>query len=100
MVESGWKKSQWDKKHTVMDSGGCNIPWLTYPFISFIEPRLTKTMDVFEYGCGYSSVWWADKCRTLTAVESVQEWIDVVQNRTKSKSNIKLLYANEKHEFC
>lgn len=100
LAESGWKKSQWDRKHTVMDRDGSNIPWLTYPFISFIEPRLTKTMDVFEYGCGYSSVWWADKCRTLTAVESVQEWIDIVQDRTKSNSNIKLLYANEKHEFC
>ena len=40
----------------------CNckpIPWLTYPSIAFIDPRLSCEMSLFEYGSGNSTLWWA-----------------------------------------
>lgn len=100
LFETGWKQSQWNKDYKVMDHDGNSIPWLTYPFLNFIEPRLNKNMEVFEYGVGYSSVWWAKKCKGLTAVESSQEWIDLVKNSLSADDKLSIFYADEKVSFC
>lgn len=66
------------------------LPWVTYPFIDFLEPRLTNQMDVFEYGAGNSTFYYAAKVRSVTSVEHDEEWF---KNLLKSKpSNAELLY--------
>ncbi len=54
--------------------GGEPIPWTTYPFLEFIEPRIRGTWRVFEYGCGNSTLFWAARVATVRAVEHDAEW--------------------------
>ncbi len=98
LQETGWKKSQWSRSGAVLNSYGDCIPWMTYPFLSFIEPRLNKNMRVFEYGCGYSTMWWADKCKTVDSVDSSKEWIDLVEKH--KKENVKLFFSDKCENFC
>lgn len=50
LLEDGWFKS-FNTKQSV-DINNSHIPWCTYSFIKFIEPRLKKDFTVFEFGSG------------------------------------------------
>ena len=63
LKEDGWFKSYYEKQ--AIDKKGNPIPWCSYPFIKFIEPRLKPSFEVFEYGCGNSTIWFANKVKTL-----------------------------------
>jgi hypothetical protein len=72
LAREGWFDSYRTKRS--VDAAGRPVPWYTYPAIHFLEPRLTKDMDVFEYGCGNSTIWYAQKVRSVISVENDQEW--------------------------
>lgn len=65
------------------------IPWLSYPFIDFLTPRLTKNISVFEFGSGNSTLFFAPKVKDVISVEHNEEWYQIV-NRTML-SNVKLV---------
>ena len=60
-------------------ASGAPLPWYTYPAIEFLDSVDWSMLDVFEYGSGASSLWWAARCRRLESVEHVPEWFERVQ---------------------
>jgi hypothetical protein len=70
--EVGWFKSS--KKRTSINAAGEPIPWLTYSVLYFLVPRITKSMNVFEYGSGNSTLWWAAKVKSVMACENNLGW--------------------------
>ena len=66
------------------------LPWVTYPFIDFISNRLNKSMDIFEFGAGNSTLYYAAKVKTVTSVEHDEEWYKTL--KTKTPPNAKLLF--------
>lgn len=87
--DNGWKSSIWTKK--VINQEGKNVPWLTYSFIRFIEPRLNDQMKVLEYGSGYSTLWWGNHCKSVLSIETSDEWFDFVSEITKSVANVSIV---------
>jgi hypothetical protein len=45
------------------------IPWYSYPCTHFLASRATADMDVFEFGSGHSTLWWAKRVRSVTSCE-------------------------------
>ncbi|NOG97071.1 MAG: FkbM family methyltransferase [Ignavibacteriae bacterium] len=88
LKEKGWFKSFRQKQS--IDKFGNPIPWFTYSSINFLETRLKTEFDVFEYGSGNSSLWFAMYCNTVTAVEHDMDWYQIV--KTKIPTNINLIY--------
>jgi len=68
----------------------------TYPAIDFLEPRLTKEMEVFEYGYGNSTKWYAERVNSVISLEHNQKWFDYVA-RTISE-NITLVRKDLKDQ--
>ncbi len=66
------------------------LPWVTYPFIDFITPRLNQTMDIFEYGAGNSTLYYAKKVKTVTSVEHDKGWFASLERTVPA--NAQLLY--------
>jgi len=63
------------------------IPMYTYPCYEYLNSIDWKNANVFEYGCGYSTIWWTQKNVNYNAVEDDEKWF----NNIKSKQpNIKL----------
>ncbi len=79
LLEDGWFKS-FNTKESI-DKDGNPIPWNTYPFIKFIEPRLTKYFIVFEFGSGNSTIWYSQRVKSITAVENDPNWYEITKNR-------------------
>ncbi|MFB0534673.1 MAG: FkbM family methyltransferase [Anaerolineae bacterium] len=72
LVDEGWYESYRTKQS--INKGGEPIPWYTYSFIHFIEPRLKPEFRVFEYGCGNSTIWYARRVKGIVAVEHDIQW--------------------------
>lgn len=90
LKDYGWFLSY--KKKEAVDKHGNPIPWYTYPFIDFLEPRLQPGFTVFEYGSGNSTRWLARKVSQITAVEHNREWFQLVQARVPA--NAKVIYRD------
>ncbi len=88
LIENGWCKSFIEKKP--IDKKGDPIPWLTYSFIDFIEPRLQKSFIVFEYGSGNSTLWFSKKVHHIDSVEHDKEWYEQIKNNIPQ--NVTLYY--------
>ncbi len=77
LKDNGWFRSYHTKRS--VDAQGNPLPWYTYPFISFITPRIGSHFQVFEYGSGNSTKWYARQVKQITAVEHDSEWIKIVR---------------------
>lgn len=64
------------------------IPWCTYPFIDFIEQRLNKTLNVFEFGAGYSTLFFAQRVKAVIAVEHNEFWFKEMKKYNLSNAEI------------
>lgn len=62
-------------------STGLVFPWYTKSCLDELATSDLKDKVVFEYGCGASSLWWAEKCKKLYGVENNKEYFDAVVSR-------------------
>lgn len=74
-----------------MNAEGKPIPWIAYPAIRFLEPRIRQSFKVFEFGSGFSTLWWAQRVSSIRSVEHDQEWVDRVS--PSLPANATLLFA-------
>jgi predicted O-methyltransferase YrrM len=85
----GWFNA-FDKKQSV-DGNGKAIPWVTYSFIDFIKDRINKTQNIFEYGSGNSTIFYAERAGTVTSVEHDKGWFDAIKN--SSPANAEMIFC-------
>lgn len=72
----GWFTA-FDNQQAV-DAEGQPLPWVTYSFIDFIRPRLTKELSIFEYGSGNSTLFYAKRVKKVVSVEHDQDWFNKI----------------------
>ncbi len=53
-------------------------PWFSFPSIDYIEKLTSSDMHVLEFGCGYSTIWWAQRVCRVTSIERSSHWITEV----------------------
>jgi predicted O-methyltransferase YrrM len=63
------------------------LPWYTYPAISFLGERLPSDAAVFEYGAGNSTLWYAERVREVTTVESDESWYREISLRLPANAH-------------
>jgi hypothetical protein len=77
---------------------GSPLPWFTYGAIEFLE-RITRDTDrVFEYGAGYSSLWWQERVKFVVSVEHDLEW--VAQLKSQIGANVQLKHISRFAPFA
>ena len=57
-----------------LDKDNNPIPWYTYPAIEYLSQFDYSDKKVFEFGVGYSSLFWAERALSVTSVEDNTEW--------------------------
>jgi hypothetical protein len=71
-----------------IDADGNPIPWYTYAFKNFLEQRLRADFEVFEYGSGNSTRWFAQRVSRITAVEHDKAWIAEISAKLPDNASI------------
>jgi len=74
LTDIGWTRSVRLGEPVARD--GAPIPWMTYAAIDFLESRISKRLEVFEYGSGNSTLWWAERVGSVDACEHDRGWYD------------------------
>lgn len=57
-----------------VDKDGNPIPWYTYPAIEYLTQFDYSNKKVFEFGCGYSSLFWSKRAEQVISVEDNPDW--------------------------
>lgn len=84
--KQGWFRSVRERRS--VDASGAPLPWLSYPAIDFIAERLNPTQTLFEYGCGGSTVWFAQRCKEIYSVEHHTQWFEEFSKRLPSNARM------------
>lgn len=77
-----------------IDRDGNPIPWYTYPAIEYLSQFDVTDKDVFEFGCGNSSLFWADRARLVTSIEDNPDWFAKWQ-KSFNRPNLDIRWRDE-----
>jgi hypothetical protein len=95
---SGWMRSLEAKKP--MDCRGNPIPWMNFPVVSILQERLTKDLNLFEFGSGYSTLFYAKKVRAVISVEYDEKWLNIIKPQVPENVNIIFKREDVDGDYC
>ena len=98
----GWYKS-WEVEKPVDKNGNPEF-WFNYAFIAFLEKKLSKDLEIFEYGSGHSTLKFSQKCKNIISIDNNPNWHSYLQNIQPKNSTLILqedlnLYPQEITKF-
>jgi FkbM family methyltransferase len=70
------------------------IPWLTYPAIEYLNSLDFSQCSIFEFGSGYSTLFWMKRAKEIVSVEHDKEWYEKIKPMIDSNVSY-LLKQNE-----
>ena len=94
LSEVGWFNAI--KSKSPVDQHLKPIPWVTYPFLDFVTERISKDLEVFEFGSGNSTLFFAQRVRWIVSVEHSKEWYDTLIK--KVADNVKLILTKSDND--
>lgn len=77
-----------------LDKEGKPLPWYTYPAIEYLMQFDYRDKKVFEYGCGYSSLFWAERAKNVVSIEDNPKWFEKWQQEFQV-SNLSIYWRDE-----
>lgn len=95
---TGWMRSLKEDKPVAQN--GDPLPWMNYPMIEFLEERLQKDHTLFEYGSGFSTLFYAERVGSVVSLEYSKKWVEILQKQVPS--NVELLHVekDEDGKYC
>ena len=76
------------------DRDGNPIPWYTYPAIEYLSQFDYSSKKIFEFGCGYSSAYWAKRAQKVISIEDKTEYFERWKNEF-SYPNLDIRWRDE-----
>ena len=83
IYEKEWGHGRSRHSRRPVDSNGAPLPWFTYPAIEYIQQLDLSDRVIFEWGSGNSSLFFADRVKQITSVESNREWFETISKEKK-----------------
>ncbi len=95
---SGWLESL--KRGYPCKKHGEEVPWMNYSIIAFLENRLKDNLNLFEYGSGYSTLFYARLVSRVTSVEHDESWYESIKGGIPG--NVKLIFKQKDYDgdYC
>ena len=82
-----------------MQDGNSFLPWYNFALIEFLNSYIKPSINVFEYGCGFSTMFYAQKQCNVYCVETKPEWIDNITKlacKCDLTNKINIFYSQNK----
>jgi len=90
----GWFKSY--KEWRPVSNSGEPLPWLNYSCIYLLDQRVNNSMKVFEFGAGYSTLWFSKRVKQIVSVEHNLKWAKLITNKLSDNGEV-FLVEDEKN---
>ncbi len=88
--KAGYHRSVATKRPVRAD--GSPIPFMNYSIIDFLDERLNRSLALFEYGSGNSTLFFAARVGSVVSVESDPRWYEEVSKNMPD--NVKLVLGD------
>ena len=75
------------------------LPWFTYSFIDFLTERLNNKLNIFEFGSGNSTLFFAKRIKHVTSVEHNVEWYNKLIRRIPDNVNLLLSKTDTEDDY-
>jgi len=93
---SGWMNSFYEKKS--IDKSGRYVPFMNYSFVYFLDSKIKDGLDIFEYGSGYSTLYFSKGSNSVVSIERSLEWYSSLKDKVNENVKI-LLYDGNPDEY-
>jgi hypothetical protein len=90
LIDTGWFYSY--HLNLPVDKNLNPVPWYSYSAMSFIDQRLKSNFRIFEYGTGYSTLYFAKRVSSVVSVEHDQLWASKI--RKQLPINVTLIHRD------
>ena len=98
LAEIGWFSTL--KSKAPVDENGDPIPWVTYSFIDFIKDRIRKQHQVFEFGSGNSTFFYAKLAGKVVSVEHDQDWFNKISATKPANTEMIFCALQPDGDYC
>lgn len=85
------------KNWVCVNKANNKIPWYTYPAIEYLSSLDFTQKSIFEYGSGYSSIFWSNRAKNVTSVDNDINWIEKI--KSEFNSNQTVLFKKDDCEY-
>jgi hypothetical protein len=85
------------KNNKPIDKNNEEIPWYTYPAIEYLNHLDFSEKSIFEWGSGYSSVYWARNAKEVISIESDNIWYKEVLKLKKNNQTIEFIIDKKEY---
>jgi len=93
LSDKGWFHSRYQRR--AIDADQKPIPWFTYAAIHFLNQKLEgKSLRIFEFGSGNSTIWFASKNQSIVSVEYDAEFYEIIKPQLKAFNKVEYLQAS------
>jgi hypothetical protein len=82
-----------------IDKNKTPIPWMNYAMVAFLDERLNKGLDLFEYGAGFSSIWFAERLNKVVSIEYDLAWRKQVEDLLAPVTNAELVFQEVGEDY-
>ena len=79
---------------------GKPLPWMNYSVITFFDGHLEKNINLFEFGSGYSTLFFAERVEHVIAVEYDREWFTKI--KCIAPQNVTIIFCEKDYDgiYC
>lgn len=74
ILDEGYGLGRSIRERVPVDASGEPLPHYTYSAIHYLDALDWGDRDIFEFGAGFSTLWWARRARTVTSTENNPQW--------------------------
>jgi hypothetical protein len=71
---------------TRVTPGGNNTPWMVPSAVSHLARIMRNDWNVFEFGSGWSTLWYAERSDKVTSVEDDPHWHALVREKVRERA--------------
>ena len=83
-----------------IDKNGNPVPWFTYPTIEYLNCLDLSGCSVFEYGMGYSSLYWLSKTNKVISIEHDENWYNkIIMKLSLNNEKLTCYLFKNKNEY-
>ena len=75
------------------------VPWTTPESVFRLNELITKDIDVLEFGSGGSTLFFANRARSVVSFDNQLGWIEKVVEKTEGMSNVQITHIKDKEQF-
>ncbi|MEM9244860.1 MAG: FkbM family methyltransferase [Cyanobacteria bacterium P01_F01_bin.153] len=95
---TGWLDSFVHKHPRTKHGNG--LPWMNYGAIHLLKQHLTRDIQLFEYGSGYSTLFFSDRVNQVTSVEYDKKWFELLRKKIPNNVDLRFQEYIPNGDYC